>query len=118
MKLRVDPRIIPGIGHFLRRWSIDELPQLWNVILGDMSISGPRPLPCYHLDALTKDTCKLRRKVRPGITGLSQISGRSSLLLEENSLLDTYYVRNWSLWLDLHIISRTIRAIVRGRGAY
>jgi lipopolysaccharide/colanic/teichoic acid biosynthesis glycosyltransferase len=118
MKLRVDPRIIPGVGHFLRRWSLDELPQLWNVILGDMSISGPRPLPCYHLDALTKDTCKLRRKVRPGITGLSQVSGRSSLLLEENSILDTYYVRNWSLWLDLHIITRTIRAIVRGQGAY
>jgi lipopolysaccharide/colanic/teichoic acid biosynthesis glycosyltransferase len=118
MKLREDPRIIPRIGHFLRRFSIDELPQLWNVLRGEMSLIGPRPLPDYHLAALDQAGTDLRRHVRPGMTGLSQVSGRSSRSLEEQQHLDGYYVRNWSLWLDLHILARTVLAVVRGRGAW
>lgn len=118
MKLRDDPRIIPRIGHFLRRFSVDELPQLWNVLRGEMSLIGPRPLPDYHLAALDRDGTDLRRHVRPGMTGLSQVSGRSSCSLEEQQHLDGYYVRNWSLWLDLYILARTVLAVVRGRGAW
>jgi lipopolysaccharide/colanic/teichoic acid biosynthesis glycosyltransferase len=118
MKLRDDPRIIPRIGQFLRRFSVDELPQLWNVLRGEMSLIGPRPLPDYHLAALDRAGADLRRHVRPGMTGLSQVSGRSSRSLEEQQHLDGYYVRNWSLWLDLHILARTVLAVVRGRGAW
>lgn len=118
MKLKTDPRIIPGIGHFLRRWSLDELPQLWNVLIGDMSLSGPRPLPAYHLDAMDASANRLRRQARPGITGLCQISGRGAIPLQEQAALDSYYVRNWSLWLDIYILIRTIRVIFAGRGAY
>lgn len=118
MKLRSDPRVLPGIGRFLRRWSLDELPQLWNVIAGDMSMSGPRPLPSYHLKTLPKDICRLRQKVRPGITGLVQISGRGSLTIEEQDIADVYYIRNWSLWLDAYIFMKTVQEIITGRGAY
>lgn len=118
MKLRDDPRIVPRIGQFLRRFSVDELPQLWNVLRGEMSLIGPRPLPDYHLAALDRYGTDLRRHVRPGMTGLSQVSGRSSCSLEEQQHLDGYYVRNWSLWLDLHILARTVLAVVRGRGAW
>lgn len=118
MKLRVDPRVVPGIGRFLRRWSIDELPQLWNVLRGDMSLIGPRPLPRYHLDALSPDAYHLRRKIRPGVTGLCQVSGRGAVPLPQQEVLDAYYVRNWSLWLDVYIFACTMQEIAMGRGAY
>lgn len=118
MKLRHDPRVIPGIGHFIRRFSIDELPQLWNVLRGDMSLVGPRPLPTYHISALDPAASRLRQRVRPGITGLSQVSGRSTNPIDDQQKLDSYYVRNWSIWLDLHILSRTILIVLSGRGAW
>lgn len=118
MKLRQDPRIIPGVGHFLRRFSIDEMPQFWNVLRGDMSLVGPRPLPDYHVRAFGQAANDLRQKVRPGITGLCQISGRSTRNLSEQQRLDSYYVRNWSLWLDLHILGRTVIEVIVGKGAW
>ena len=118
MKIRNDPRIIPVLGHFMRRYSIDELPQLWNVVRGDMSLVGPRPLPHYHLARFDPLTQQVRRRVRPGITGLWQVSGRSSLPLAEQQRHDIYYVRNWSLWLDLHILGRTVLVVLGGKGAW
>ena len=117
MKVENDPRIVPLIGNLIRRCSIDELPQLWNVLRGDMSLVGPRPLPPYHLARFDPLTERVRRRVRPGITGLWQVSGRSDVSLTEQQRLDIYYVRNWSLWLDIHILGRTIIAVITGRGA-
>jgi Undecaprenyl-phosphate galactose phosphotransferase WbaP len=116
-KLVRDPRITP-IGRLLRRTSLDELPQLWNVLVGDMSLVGPRPLPLYHHRALPEAIQKLRTTVRPGLTGLWQVSGRSSANTHEMGRLDSYYVRNWSMWLDIVLLVRTVRAVVRGDGAY
>lgn len=118
MKLRQDPRLIPIVASVMRRLSIDELPQLLNVVRGEMSIVGPRPLPDYHLSSLSAMACDIRAKVLPGVTGLWQVSGRSSLPLEEMERLDSYYVRNWSIWLDIYILARTAIEVVRGRGAW
>lgn len=118
MKLRRDPRLIPIVAHLMRRLSIDELPQLLNVLRGEMSIVGPRPLPDYHLQTMSAAACDMRAKVLPGITGLWQVSGRSSLPLTEMERLDSYYVRNWSIWLDIYILARTVVEILRGRGAW
>ena len=116
-KLRHDPRVT-RIGRILRRWSLDELPQLWNVVTGRMSLVGPRPLPADHFQALHESTRRLRAHVRPGITGLWQVSGRSAAGTAGMDRWDTYYVRNWSIWLDLVILMRTLRAVATGRGAY
>lgn len=116
-KLRHDPRIT-RIGRVLRRYSVDELPQLINVLRGDMSLVGPRPLPGYHHYTLPDQVIDLRERVRPGITGLWQVSGRSDAGTEGMETWDPYYVRNWSLWLDLVILFRTLRAVVEGKGAY
>jgi len=117
-KLLRDPRLIPVVGTLLRRLSLDELPQLWNVIVGEMSLVGPRPFPDYHLAMLSPDAKKLRSAVRPGLTGLWQIMVRSNGRIEEQERFDTYYVKNWSLWLDLYILARTITVVLMARGAY
>ena len=115
-KIKDDPRITP-VGRLLRRFSVDELPQFFNVLRGDMSVVGPRPPLPSEVDAY--DVAHLARlKGRPGITGLWQVSGRSDLPFEKMVDLDTYYLENWSLGLDLSIMLRTAAVVVRGRGAY
>ncbi|GIF64784.1 exopolysaccharide biosynthesis polyprenyl glycosylphosphotransferase [Asanoa ishikariensis] len=115
-KIRNDPRITP-VGRRLRRFSLDELPQLFNVLLGQMSLVGPRP-PLPHEVALYADDVRRRLAVKPGMTGLWQVSGRSDLSWEEAVRLDLRYVENWSLSLDLVILMRTLAAVVRPSGAY
>jgi exopolysaccharide biosynthesis polyprenyl glycosylphosphotransferase len=115
-KLRRDPRVT-GPGRLLRRLSLDELPQLFNVLRGDMSLVGPRPpLPVEVADYDRLESRRLR--VRPGITGLWQVSGRSDLTWEESVRLDLYYVDNWSMTQDLMILVKTLGAVLRARGAY
>ena len=115
-KLRRDPRVT-AIGEHLRRWSVDELPQLLNVLLGDMSLVGPRPaLPAEA--AQYAEHVRRRLAVKPGLTGLWQVSGRSDLSWEESVRLDLRYVENWSFALDLQIMWKTISALVRRSGAY
>lgn len=116
-KLARDPRVIPGVGAFLRRLSVDELPQLWSVIKGEMSLVGPRPFPEYHLQHFPQEFRELRRRVRPGLTGMWQVMVRSDGSVDEQQLYDSYYIRNWSTWLDLWILGRTIRAVLLGKGA-
>jgi len=117
-KLVHDPRVIGGVGAFLRRFSVDELPQLFSIIKGEMSFVGPRPFPDYHLQKLPPECRDLRRRVRPGLTGLWQVMARSDGTLEQQRMYDTYYIRNWSLWLDFYILARTAVAVLTGRGAY
>jgi len=115
-KLRHDPRITP-LGRFLRRTSLDELPQLWNIVRGQMSFVGPRPIMAEEISRYG-DGFVLYVKVTPGLSGMWQVSGRNNLSYEQRVKLDLYYVRNWSVWLDLHILFRTIRVVVLGDGAY
>jgi lipopolysaccharide/colanic/teichoic acid biosynthesis glycosyltransferase len=116
-KLRNDPRILPLVGNFIRSTSIDELPQLWNVLKGEMSLVGPRPFPYNHLAALPLKFQAVRAEVMPGITGLWQVTLRSDGDLQMQELLDTAYVRGWSIWLDFYILFRTPVALASSRGA-
>jgi lipopolysaccharide/colanic/teichoic acid biosynthesis glycosyltransferase len=116
-KIRNDPRII-SIGHFLRKTSLDELPQLFNVLLGHMSLVGPRPLPIRDV-AKMESWHHIRHQVLPGITGLWQISGRSDLDgFDDAARLDLYYIDNWSLNLDIDILIETFRIVLSSKGAY
>ena len=115
-KIREDPRITP-VGRILRRTSVDELPQLWNVVRGDMSIVGPRPLPVRDVQRFTQGALMRRFSVRPGLTGLWQISARSTLNFEDWVRLDMQYIDEWSLALDIRILALTLPAVMRGSGA-
>jgi lipopolysaccharide/colanic/teichoic acid biosynthesis glycosyltransferase len=115
-KIRDDPRVT-AVGRLLRRYSIDEIPQVLNVIWGEMSLVGPRPLPVRDY-TLLQDWHRRRYRVLPGMTGLWQISGRSSLTFDDLVRLDFYYLENWSIWLDITILAKTIPAVVSRRGAY
>ncbi len=115
-KIRGDPRIT-SVGRILRRYSLDELPQLWNVVTGKMSLVGPRPPLPAEVERYGDDV-RRRLLVKPGLTGLWQVSGRSDLTWEESVRLDLYYVENWSFVLDLTILLKTVGAVAAGRGAY
>ena len=115
-KMADDPRITK-IGKFIRKYSIDELPQLWNVFVGDMSLVGPRPPLPSEVEQYEEDAYR-RLLVKPGITGLWQVSGRSNLSWEESIRLDLYYVENWSVMSDIVILFRTVRAVFAKDGAY
>jgi Undecaprenyl-phosphate galactose phosphotransferase WbaP len=115
-KLKRDPRIT-RVGGILRRTSLDELPQLWNVLNREMSLIGPRPIVSDEIP-LYEDDFEIYKQVLPGMTGMWQISGRNNLSYEERVSLDVYYVQNWSIWLDAHILMHTVITAMQGRGAY
>jgi Undecaprenyl-phosphate galactose phosphotransferase WbaP len=117
-KLTHDPRVIPGIGPLLRRFSVDELPQLWSVVKGEMSLVGPRPFPAYHLRHFPPAFREFRQRVRPGLTGMWQVIVRSNGSIEEQQLYDTYYIRNWSICLDFWILLQTLGVVLLHKGAY
>ena len=111
-----DPRIT-RVGHFLRRWSIDELPQLWNVLRGEMSIVGPRPAFIEIASKYSAEPAR-RLEMQPGLTGLAQVQGRNLLTWAERVELDIFYVEHYSLWLDCEIIARTIPVLFQAEGVY
>lgn len=116
-KLSRDPRITP-IGHFIRKTSIDELPQLWNILKGDISIVGPRPVSAEEIEKFYKEYRVYYYSVRPGLTGLWQVSGRSNTDYAYRVQTDVWYVENWSLWLDIVIILKTFEVLLKREGAY
>ena len=115
-KLKNDPRVT-RVGRFLRKTSLDELPQLWNVLMGDMSLVGPRPIVDKEVVRYGR-SFDLYTSVKGGITGLWQVSGRSDTSYEERVHLDTFYIRNWSMWLDYCILFRTVAVVLFRKGAY
>ena len=116
-KLKNDPRVTKP-GRWIREFSIDELPQLVNILKGEMSLVGPRPLPQYHLDRISKKGQKIRSSVFPGLSGMWQVSGRSNNGISELEKLDTYYISNWSIWLDIYVLIRTGWVVLSRNGAY
>lgn len=115
-KLRHDPRVTK-LGRFLRKTSLDELPQLWNVLRGEMSLVGPRPIIASEIEKYG-EAFHLYCRVVPGLTGMWQVSGRSETDYGQRVDLDTFYVRNWSPWLDVYLLARTFKVVLRGEGAY
>ncbi|RPI95345.1 MAG: lipid carrier--UDP-N-acetylgalactosaminyltransferase [Chloroflexi bacterium] len=115
-KLRNDPRVT-RTGKWIRQFSIDEIPQLFNVLKGDMSVVGPRPI-MLEQKALYGHGIDLYRSVRPGLTGFWQVSGRNHTSFHQRTLFDIYYIRNWSVWLDIHILFRTVWVVLSRDGAY
>ena len=115
-KIHDDPRIT-RVGAFLRKWSIDELPQLWNVLRGEMSLVGPRPFVIHESEQITGWASR-RLETTPGITGLWQVLGRNDIPFEEMVKLDYVYVTNWSLWWDIKILVQTLPTVLNRRGAY
>ena len=116
-KLKIDPRITP-FGNFLRKTSLDELPQFFNVLFGDLSVVGPRPVTAHEIKTYYKEKAPLILSVRPGITGLWQTSGRNQLSFDERISLEERYVKERSFFLDLKLIAKTIPAMIHSRGAY
>jgi sugar transferase EpsL len=114
-QLLPDGERITRLGAFLRRSSLDELVQLWNVLRGDMSLVGPRPLLMHYLDRYTPEQAR-RHSVLPGITGWAQVNGRNDLPWEQKLALDVWYVDHWSLWLDLRILGLTVWKVLKGEG--
>jgi len=115
-KIKNDPRVTK-FGKFLRRYSLDELPQLFNVLKGEMSLVGPRPFPIEQIEK--EDLRQLKRlEVRPGMTGLWQIRGRSDISFSRLLKWDVWYINNWSFWLDWNILLQTVPVVVKGKGAY
>jgi Undecaprenyl-phosphate galactose phosphotransferase WbaP len=115
-KLRHDPRVTP-VGRILRKTSLDELPQIWNVLRGEMSMVGPRPIVREEIPMYGKEFA-LYQQVTPGLTGMWQVSGRNDLTYNQRVECDLFYIRNWSPWLDLYILARTVTAVLLARGAY
>ena len=115
-KIKHDPRVTP-VGRFLRKTSLDELPQLWNVVRGEMSLVGPRSLPMRDVSNFAELSLVRRFSVKPGMTGLWQVSGRSDTSFDGWVKLDLYYIDQWSLLMDLRILLRTLPAVLRGSGA-
>jgi len=116
-KLKDDPRIT-RIGKFLRKTSLDELPQILNVLKGEMSLVGPRPVTEDEINEYYKEAADICYSVLPGITGLWQVSGRNNTSYDYRIALDSWYVRNWNLWLDIVILFRTVRIVIKREGAY
>ncbi len=114
-ELLPDEERMVDAGRRLRRWSLDELPELVNVLAGDMSLVGPRPLLMEYLQRYTSEQAR-RHEVRPGVTGLAQVSGRNDLPWGSRFELDVWYVDNWSMWMDLKILGRTVGQVLTGRG--
>ena len=115
-KLKDDPRVTK-IGKFLRKTSLDELPQLWNVLIGDMSLVGPRPIVRAEVEKYGEYINDFYL-VPPGITGVWQVSGRSDTTYEERVLMDSWYVHNWSVWIDIVYLVKTVFAVIKSKGAY
>lgn len=116
VKIKGDPRIT-AFGKFLRRFDIDELPQLWNVLIGDMSLVGPRPHLQEEVDKY-QEHHRFVFTIKPGITGLAQVNGRSDLNFEDEVRLDSYYIENWSIWMDVKILLRTVLVVLKGHGEH
>jgi undecaprenyl-phosphate galactose phosphotransferase len=117
LKIRKNDPRVTRVGRFIRKYSLDELPQLINVLRGEMSLVGPRPYMPRERDEIGKSFPIISR-VKPGITGLWQVRGRNILTFKERLTLDEYYIRNWSLWMDIVIFLRTLKVMVTGEGAY
>ena len=115
-KLRDDPRVT-GIGRLLRRFSLDELPQIWNVLVGEMSLVGPRPIVEDEVSRYGQSFRKYS-KVKPGITGLWQVSGRTNVSYDDRVRIDDFYIDHWSPWLDIYILLKTVVALLSREGAY